>query len=143
MAGKWRARSRRCRRRRRCTWFPAGQTKSTPWIRAARGWLLRGASAMAAVGFGGFFAARNQFGVLVAATALFSLARAPLASMTDAQTFDAVRREGGSYGRIRLWGSIGFLLAALAGGELLDRTNVDWVMRASLAVLVVMAAAAW
>jgi MFS transporter, PPP family, 3-phenylpropionic acid transporter len=109
----------------------------------ARGWLLRAASAGAALAFAGFFVARRELVLLAVVTALFSFARAPLASMTDAQAFDALRRDGGSYGRIRLWGSIGFLVAALAGGELYDRANIDWVMIASLLALGVMAAAAW
>jgi PPP family 3-phenylpropionic acid transporter len=109
----------------------------------ARGWLLRIAAAGAAFAFAGFFLARRQVALLVSATALFSFARAPLASMTDAQTFDVIGRMGGSFGRIRLWGSLGFLVAALAGGELLERAGIDWLMVAALLSLFVMAATSW
>jgi MFS transporter, PPP family, 3-phenylpropionic acid transporter len=109
----------------------------------ARGWLVRAATALAAVAFVLFFLARRDIVLIGVATALLALFRAPLASMTDAQTLDTVRKHGGSYGRIRLWGSLGFLLAALLGGELLERSGIDTVMIATVGGMVVAALAAW
>jgi PPP family 3-phenylpropionic acid transporter len=47
---------------------------------------------------------------------VFSLLRAPLASVADATTLET----RASYGSVRLWGSLGFMAAALLAGRLLD-----------------------
>lgn len=52
---------------------------------------------------------------------LFAAGRAPSGPLIDALTVDALRAAGRDvrdYGRVRLWGSVGFLLAALGGGSL-------------------------
>jgi PPP family 3-phenylpropionic acid transporter len=90
--------------------------------RHARGWLLRIASTAAFVAFLGYAGARSRL-VIYATTALFALSRAPIVALVDATTLDHVRQHGGSYGRIRLWGSLGFLVAALAAGVLVDRAG--------------------
>ena len=109
----------------------------------ARGWIVRGATAMAAVAFALFLVARRDLVLIGLATALLAFFRAPLASMTDAQTMDTVRKHGGSYGHVRLWGSLGFLLAALAGGELLERRGIDAVMMVTVGAMAAMALCAW
>ena len=109
----------------------------------ARLWLVRATTVMSAVAFALFFAARHEMALILVATALLAFFRAPLASMTDAQTLDTVRKHGGNYGRVRLWGSLGFLLAALLGGELLERSGIDLVMIATVGGMAVMGLAAW
>ena len=91
--------------------------------RRARGWLLRGASVATCVAFVGLVVASGR-PALYLSTALFALCRAPLTSLVDATTLDHVRHHGGSYGRIRLWGSLGFLVAALGFGALAERVGI-------------------
>ncbi len=109
----------------------------------AREWLLRLSSLAAAITFLGFFAAGRSLPVVIATASLFALARMPLWALTDSAALDAAAREGGSYGRIRVWGSIGFLLAVLGGGALLERAGATTVMKAAAGGLFVAAAVAW
>jgi len=51
------------------------------------------------------------------AALLLALARAPAGAITDNLV---VRRTGGTYGRIRLWGSVGFVFACWGVGRSLD-----------------------
>ncbi|HJZ84207.1 MAG TPA: MFS transporter [Polyangia bacterium] len=109
----------------------------------ARGLLQRLLSGAAGLAFAGFFIAGSSRLALVIVTALFGLVRAPLGTMADASTLELVRKSGGSYGRLRLWGSIGFIVAVLGGGELLERRGINAVMAASLGGLSVLAVVAW
>jgi PPP family 3-phenylpropionic acid transporter len=58
------------------------------------------------------------------ATSLLSAGAAPLA---EAMTFAAIEGRAGRYGAIRLWGSIGFILAVLGTGAWLDRAGAGAV----------------
>lgn len=70
--------------------------------------------------------------------ALMAVAQAPVIPTADLVVMDAVRdRSGLDYGRIRLWGSIAFLAASLAGGSLLGALDPDMV----IGVLAALAAA--
>lgn len=95
--------------------------------RRARGLVLRLASLGAFAAFLCFFVVRARV-ALYAATALFAFARAPITALVDATTLEHVRHHGGSYGRIRLWGSLGFLLTALAAGTLVERDGTGAVV---------------
>jgi PPP family 3-phenylpropionic acid transporter len=91
---------------------------------------------------------------------LFPLAQGPVALavllvmlcfMTAAQmpigealALERTRGDAGQYGRIRLWGSIGFVCTVLAGGPLLDHfgmMSLPWLMAAALALLVAVSVA--
>jgi PPP family 3-phenylpropionic acid transporter len=106
-----------------------------------RGSLLRAACAAGLTAFvfvSGAVLVTHRIGVvpLVAAVALFSMARTGMIMMADVLTLEhsatAARIDDGSsktahakvetraYGPIRLWGSAGFLLAVVLGGRLLD-----------------------
>lgn len=67
-----------------------------------------------------------------AAMLIFSLCRAPTVAMADVIAVEASRPEnnGGvarSYGSVRLWGSIGFLVAAAGAGHVIDvRDPLAW-----------------
>jgi PPP family 3-phenylpropionic acid transporter len=110
---------------------------------AARVWLLRGLTALTALAFAAFLHAGASRPALYAATLAFALCRAPLGSMADASAVEHVRRHGGTYGRLRLWGSIGFLVAVVAGGFLVDHLGIAAVLPATMVTLVVAAVAAW
>ncbi len=109
----------------------------------ARVWLLRSLSAATVLCFAAFVQFGDARPALIAAVGLFSFFRAPLSPMADAATVEHARRHGGSYGAVRLWGSVGFLVAALTGGVLLERHGSRVVMLASLAALAGAAVAVW
>jgi PPP family 3-phenylpropionic acid transporter len=110
--------------------------------RRARVWLLRGASLGTALAFLGFFGAHHRPEIYLT-TALFSLFRAPLTSLADATALDQVRRTGGSYGRLRLWGSLGFLVAVVAAGALLQAHGLPLLVGLGAAALGLSAACAF
>ncbi|HET7362688.1 MAG TPA: MFS transporter [Burkholderiales bacterium] len=67
---------------------------------------------------------------LVALTSLVSTAALPL---VEAITLNALAGQAGRYGPIRVWGSVGFMGAVLAGGAWLDAHDVRFVPYALLA----------
>jgi PPP family 3-phenylpropionic acid transporter len=126
------------------------------WLHA-RGRLLRWATTATAISFLGFFllAGRSRSvladGALppvavhyvVLATLAFAFCRAPLVSLIDATAHECVRRQGGSYGRLRLWGSLGFLLAAFAGGALTERYGMSQILPVTAMSLALTMICAW
>ncbi|UUZ51930.1 MFS transporter [Massilia sp. B-10] len=81
--------------------------------------VLRLTAFAALLGFSGLFFAESfaQFFVAMVVINLFVSAQAPLA---DSLMLAELRGDLGKYGRIRLWGSVGFIVAVVAGGYLLD-----------------------
>jgi PPP family 3-phenylpropionic acid transporter len=64
--------------------------------------------------------------------------------IADSQTMTAVRERGLDYGRIRLWGSLTFILGTLGAGRLLTGREADlllWLILAALGVTVLAALA--
>jgi PPP family 3-phenylpropionic acid transporter len=109
----------------------------------ARIWLLRALTAASVVAFAGVVWAGASRPALYAATVAFALCRAPLGPIADASAVEHVRRHGGSFGRVRLWGSVGYLVAAVGGGALLDAVGLVGVLGATMLALSVAAVAAW
>ncbi len=96
--------------------------------------IVRLAGLISLLGFSAFFFVRGFEAVLLAMAllAFFWSAALPL---VETVTFDHLREESGGYGRIRLWGSIGFIVAVIGTGALLDNlplSAVLWVIIASL-----------
>jgi PPP family 3-phenylpropionic acid transporter len=111
--------------------------------RRARIWLLRSFTAAAMAAFAALdLAGGNRIAITAVLTA-FALARAPLMSLVDTTAHDHVRHHGGSYGRLRTWGSLGYLVAAMAGGALYDAVSIRLVVWATTAALGALAVCAW
>lgn len=110
--------------------------------RRARVWLLRACSLLTFVAFLGFFVAHSR-PALYLTTLLFALFRSPLIPLTDSVALEHVRRHGGSYGQLRLWGSLGFLGAVWAGGILVETAGLTAIVVTSAQALAVCAACAW
>ncbi len=92
-------------------------------------WLLLG-SLLTLVLCAGFTTFHGALGLCVV-MALFGLAYNPLLPQFEAMTLNALGERSAEYSRIRLWGSIGFLLVASSYGWLLDRlgaTRLPWLM---------------
>jgi PPP family 3-phenylpropionic acid transporter len=87
--------------------------------RRARVWLLRGCALAAALAFAGFLRPSLTPAALVATFFGWALFRSPQNALADAAAVDGAARGGTSYGAIRLWGSLGFLLAVASGGTLI------------------------
>lgn len=60
---------------------------------------------------------------LVAALAIFA---APVIPLTDTAVLAGLRSERERYGRLRLWGAIGFGIASLIAGVAVDRFGLAW-----------------
>ncbi|MCG6875131.1 MAG: MFS transporter [Betaproteobacteria bacterium] len=104
--------------------------------------LMRASLALAALSFCGIYATRSFWGIFVvlALLAFFSSAANPL---LEATTFTALRGRLERYGAIRLWGSIGFIVAVLAVGAALDRLAIDNLLWMLLGVLALTAGLSW
>lgn len=81
--------------------------------------IVRQSAALTAAAFAVFFAAEGFWPVLagIALTFFFWTAAHPL---VEALTLDHLRGRTEEYGRIRLWGSVGFVVSVLGVGALLD-----------------------
>lgn len=104
--------------------------------------ILRLAAAAACLSFLGLYGSSGfagMFAVLVAFH-FFTSAQMPL---IEAITLDHVRDRPGDYGRIRLWGSVGFILAVLGLGALLDYRPSRVVLDVTAAMLAATAVVAW
>ena len=73
--------------------------------------------------------------------ACIALAQAPLTPTSDLLTTDAVREDPSlNYGRIRLWGSLAFLLCNIGAGYMLASTPADAVIIALILISLTAAA---
>jgi PPP family 3-phenylpropionic acid transporter len=77
------------------------------------------AAAASIVGFSAFFFA-SDFVALLVAMALMAFFWSAALPLVETITFDHLREEPAKYSRIRVWGSVGFIVAVMATGALLD-----------------------
>ena len=85
-----------------------------------------------------------DFWAILAVQLLTALAFHGLVPLAESQTMRAVRTDGLDYGRIRLWGSVAFILGSLGAGELLtgrSATLLLWLILGALAASVAAALA--
>ena len=85
-----------------------------------------------------------DFWAILAVQLLTALAFHGLIPLAESQTMRVVRTEGLDYGRIRLWGSIAFILGSLGAGELLTGRSPGlllWFILGALAATVAAALA--
>jgi len=88
-------------------------------------------AAMAAAGFG----LLAGFALLLAVQVLHSAAAAPIIPLSDSQAAAAVRAGGFDYARVRAWGSITFILGAVAAGQATEWAGpraVAWILAGAL-----------
>lgn len=89
--------------------------------------IIRLAGLVGLAGFTAFFWLRGFGGMMLVMGALTFFWSAAL-PLVEALAFNHLREAGGQYGRIRLWGSIGFILAVLGTGALLDCVPINQVL---------------
>jgi PPP family 3-phenylpropionic acid transporter len=107
--------------------------------------MLRGALIAASVASVAGFAlvgALSGFVAILAAYTLAAAALAPVLPFADAFALRGLRRHTASYGSVRLWGSVTFIVANVGGGLLLARLGAANVIWAVVAALTLGAAAA-
>ena len=116
------------------------------WLADRFGWrvnIIRLAGVIGLAGFTAFFWLEKLPGMLVAMAVLAFFWSAAL-PLVETLTFDHLREERGRYSRIRLWGSIGFIVAVMLTGAVLDLAppvSVLWVCWGILLGILVLAAA--
>lgn len=81
--------------------------------------VLRLTACAALLAFGGIFFADSfvQFFIAMVLINLFTSAQSPL---SEALMLSEMRGDLSNYGKVRLWGSVGFIVAVVAGGYVLD-----------------------
>jgi PPP family 3-phenylpropionic acid transporter len=96
--------------------------------------IVRLAGLVSLLGFSAFFFARGfeTFLFAMALVAFFWSAALPL---VETVTFDHLRKEPARYSRIRLWGSVGFIVAVMGTGVLLDHLPLPSLLWAIIACL--------
>jgi PPP family 3-phenylpropionic acid transporter len=73
------------------------------------------------------FAFADGFWPIVLVSLLFFSLWPPVMALGESLTMMAARRDGFEYGQVRLWGSLAYIAAALAGGAVLARIPADAV----------------
>ncbi|MCC7386990.1 MAG: MFS transporter [Deltaproteobacteria bacterium] len=88
----------------------------------------------------------RQFGGAAVAMLAFAIATAPIVPLADAQALRASAAEGASFGRVRLFGSLGFVVFAAGMGIWLEQGGVDTRVPLAVAVglgIALITTAAW
>jgi len=119
-------------------------TANPIWGGVADRWQIhRRVLALCALGAGLFsllYLAVDAFWPLLLVTVLLTFFRTPIGSLLDSAALDMARKVGAHYGQQRFWGSVGFVLAALALSRLVsvnDMTLLFWIHGVLLAVVCV------
>ena len=69
-----------------------------------------------------------EFWPMLAITVLYGVFYAPIISFLEAFTMDILGKAKKSYGRIRVWGSISFIIAVLALGKIIELYSVNIIV---------------
>jgi PPP family 3-phenylpropionic acid transporter len=69
-----------------------------------------------------------DFWPMLVITVFYAIFYAPLISFLEAFTMDLLGTEKKSYGRVRAWGSISFIVVVLALGKIIDLYSVDIIV---------------
>jgi MFS transporter, PPP family, 3-phenylpropionic acid transporter len=93
-------------------------------------------------GFAALYAVRGVAGVALVMLVLSVLAAGAM-PLVEAATLAATQGQAGRYGPIRLWGSIGFILAVLGTGAWLDHHGAETVLDIVVGLAAIVCAAAF
>jgi MFS transporter, PPP family, 3-phenylpropionic acid transporter len=96
--------------------------------------IVRVAAFFSVLGFAGFFFTRD-YPLMLTAMALVWFFWSAALPLVEAMTLDRLAGQTERYGRIRLWGSIGFIVSVMAIGALLDRLPIATILWACLFIL--------
>ena len=104
--------------------------------------LTRWLAVFAVLGFCTVFIGRSYANV-VTSMVLFSLFWHAIAPQFEATTLNHLGRHVHRYSRIRLWGSVGFIVAVVALGPILELHGASWLLPVMVILLVATAIAAF
>lgn len=96
--------------------------------------VIRLTSLLAVACFGGLFVARG-FAAYLGVMALLAFFWSASMPLVEALTFDHLYKEPARYSRVRLWGSVGFVIAVLSIGAVLDRLPLASLLPMALVLL--------
>jgi PPP family 3-phenylpropionic acid transporter len=85
----------------------------------------------------------EQLGMIMALTLGYTLFWNALLPQFEVVALHHLREGGGDYPRVRLWGSVGFIVALLSVGSLIDATSILWEPWFVAVLFAAMAGAAW
>ncbi len=128
-------------------WYATRVLAPSVWgsatARAARPihWLRGGAAAT--LGCFALFLLPLEFAGLVLVMLAYASFYNAIMPQFEALTLARLGARRSAYGRIRVWGSVGFVLANLGFGWLLQRLGYAWLAATLLPVFVLLVAAAW
>lgn len=99
--------------------------------------IVRGGAVLATLSFAGIFLDDSYF-ALVLVICLYSFFWNALLAQYEVVTFDYLKNQPEGYTRIRLWGSVGFIVAVVVVGALVDVIPVHylpWILLACMALV--------
>ena len=109
----------------------------------ARGRMLRWSAAGAVVALVLVLAVRGQYLALVGCLAVLHFFLAAQAPIAESLALGLARGQAGAYGRMRQWGSIGFIGAVALTGPLLDALGARWLGLPLVLLGAALLAASW
>lgn len=69
----------------------------------------------------------QTFGLILTAVIMVAFVAAPMFALIDSSTLHMLGAQKERYGRIRLWGTVGWGLSAPIVGEVLERNGLEWM----------------
>ena len=105
--------------------------------------VVRLAAVLSLIVFSAFFLVKS-FPAMLVAMALLAFFWSAALPLVETVTFDHLRDQPGRYSRIRLWGSVGFIVAVMGTGALLDGLPLPsllWVIVGTLIGILIYALA--
>jgi len=104
--------------------------------------LVRMTTAAAALSCAGLLLAKS-FGWLFVVILVLNIFWCGALPLVEATTMGHLKGRLGDYGRIRVWGSISFVISVVLLGQILDRTGILWLPVMLVALFTLCALAAW
>ncbi|MBS0354197.1 MAG: MFS transporter [Proteobacteria bacterium] len=96
--------------------------------------IVRLSAVLSVLGFSGFLLS-NAYGVLFVSMAFLAFFWSAALPLVETLTFAHLEGRASRYGSIRVWGSVGFVLAVLGLGYLLDEMPIRNLLWVTLAIL--------
>jgi len=105
-------------------------------------WIVRLTSLATLVAFSAILFVSSFFALMlaIAVVAIFWTAALPL---VETLTFDHLREDSARYSRIRLWGSVGFIVGVMLAGGVLDYLPLISMIWFSVATLITIVCSSW
>jgi MFS transporter, PPP family, 3-phenylpropionic acid transporter len=85
----------------------------------------------------------NQFALLIIFVFLFAVCLAPVVSLADHAVLTLLGDKKHTYGRLRLWGAVGWGISAWATGRLIENTQLSMLFAVYVAFTALAIAVAW